>query len=95
VKIKIYLFDMCCSVHLCDTSKFCSQQTHTLYFVFVRHFTSLPTCFDPCGSLSGHLIHEHLQVVIIILYYIKVTYKNKTKSVHLLATKVTSKETKI
>jgi hypothetical protein len=39
------------------TSKFCSQQMHILYFVFVRHFTSLPTCFDPCGSSSGHLIH--------------------------------------
>jgi hypothetical protein len=43
---------------LCVTSKFCSQQMHTLYFVFVRHFTSLPTCFDPYGSSSsGHLIH--------------------------------------
>jgi hypothetical protein len=36
---------------------------HTLYFVFVRHFTGLQTC--------------------------KVTYKNKIKSVHLLATKFT------
>jgi hypothetical protein len=49
--------DMCCSVHFCNTSKFCSQQMHTLYFVFARHFTSLPTCFDPCWSSSGHLIH--------------------------------------
>jgi hypothetical protein len=40
-----------------NTSKFCSQQMHTLYFVFARHFTSLPTCFDPCGLSSGHLIH--------------------------------------
>jgi hypothetical protein len=40
-----------------NTSKFCSQQMHTLYFVFVRHFTSLPTCFDPCGSSSAHLMH--------------------------------------
>jgi hypothetical protein len=58
-------FDICCSVHFCDTGKFCCQQMHTLYFVFVRHFTSLPTCFDPCGSSSGHLIHGHLQVIII------------------------------
>jgi hypothetical protein len=38
---------------------------HPLYFVFVRHFTILPTCFDPCGSSSGHLIHDHLQVIIV------------------------------
>jgi hypothetical protein len=49
---------------------------HTLYFVFVRHFTSLSTCFDPCGSSSGQTC--------------KVTYKNKIKSVHLLATKFTT-----
>ena len=31
------------------------QQMHTLYCV--KHFTGLPTCFDPVGSSSGHLIH--------------------------------------
>jgi hypothetical protein len=34
---------------------FYNQQTHTLYFV--GHFIGLPTCFDPYGSSSGHLIH--------------------------------------
>jgi hypothetical protein len=33
----------------------CIQQMHTLYYV--EHFTGLPTCFDPEGSSSGHLIH--------------------------------------
>jgi hypothetical protein len=28
---------------------------HTLYFV--GHFIGFPTCFDPYGSSSGHLIH--------------------------------------
>jgi hypothetical protein len=31
------------------------QKMHTLYYV--KHFIGLPTCFDPEGSSSGHLIH--------------------------------------
>jgi hypothetical protein len=50
----VFNFDMCCSVHFCDNN-FYNQQMHTLHFV--GHFIGLPTCFDPYGSLSGHLIH--------------------------------------
>ena len=39
---------------------------HTLYFV--GHFIGLPTCFDPYGSSSGHLIKSvHLLVIKVII----------------------------
>jgi hypothetical protein len=53
-------FDMCCSVHFCD-SNFYNQQMHTLYFV--GHFIGLKTCFNPYGSSSGHLIHWTLNIL--------------------------------
>jgi hypothetical protein len=39
------------------TVYFVANKCTLFIFVFARHFTSLPTCFDPCGSSSGHLIH--------------------------------------
>jgi hypothetical protein len=47
------------------------QQMHTLYYV--KHFIGLPTCFDPEGSSSGHLIHW-TSLCCYIYYTYKVLY---------------------
>jgi hypothetical protein len=42
---------------------------------FIRHFTILLTCFNPCGPSSGRSVHEHLPI---FLYH---TYKSLQSSV--------------
>jgi hypothetical protein len=69
-------FDMCCSVHFCDNSKFCSQQMHTLYFVFVRHTEDKVGTLDLTifrhyhnGQFYMYIISRNLYIIIIYLLF--------------------------
>jgi hypothetical protein len=66
VAVRLNVFDMCCSMHFCDTSKFCSQQMRTLYLFL---YVTLQVCRHTSTRVDHHRgisYIEHFHVIIIL-----------------------------
>jgi hypothetical protein len=63
----IRLWYMCCSVHFCDTSKFCSQQMHTLYLFL---YVTLQVCRRVSTRVDHHQGISYIEHFHIIVLYI-------------------------
>jgi hypothetical protein len=79
---QFYFFDMCCSVHFCDNSKFCSQQMHIIGYTSIH-----PDCNKLQNVIPTHIKNTHtkytihLKLVLATDYYkdLYVWYNNNLK----------------